>query len=227
MFVILYIIFVKFLQVGRGVENWPIALFLGLVMWEFFNEVTKSGLKAIVGRGGIIRKINFPKYIIIVASSVSAFINMLLNMVVVALFAAFSGVELTWSLLLIPVFIAELYAFSLGCSFILSTLYVRVRDIDFIWEIITRAGFYAVGVLFPMAIIFEKSQLAGQVLLLNPVAQSINDARNALIGGAIAPTYSVIGEAALIILPISLTIFTLIFGALYFRQRSRYFAEDV
>ena len=227
MFIILYFIFVEFLKVGRGVEYWPAALFLGLVMWEFFNEITKQGLKAIVSRGGIIRKINFPKYIIVLSSSISAFINLLLNFIIVAVFIILMDVPLSWSYLLIPVFILELYVFSLGMAFLLSTLYVKVRDIDFIWEIITRAGFYAVGVLFPMSRIFEQSQLAGTLLLLNPVAQAINDARRAMLGDGLDPNNVVAQNLTLLVMPLAITVVVAIFGVIYFRQRSAYFAEDV
>lgn len=69
LFVILYFVFVHFLRVGSDVPNWPIALLFGIVLWNFFSEITSNGVGAIVGRGDIIRKINFPKYVIVMASS--------------------------------------------------------------------------------------------------------------------------------------------------------------
>jgi ABC-2 type transport system permease protein len=227
MFLILYFIFVEFLHVGKGVEHWPAALFLGLVMWEFFSEVTKQGLKAVVSRGGIIRKINFPKYIIVVSSSISAFINLLINLVIVGVFVFIMGVPLSWTFLLIPIYIIELYIFSLGLAFVLATMYVKIRDVNFIWEIIVRAGFYAVGVLFPMSRIFGQSELAGQLLLLNPVAQSIQDARHALLGDALDPHHVVTQNVVMLSVALSLTFLTAIVGVIYFRRRSAYFAEDV
>jgi ABC-2 type transport system permease protein len=136
-------------------------------------------------------------------------------------------VPISWSYLLIPLFILELYVFSLGCAFILSTLYVKVRDIDFIWDIVTRAGFYAVGVLFPMSRIFEKSHKAGEILLLNPVAQTLNDARHALIGDALDPKHITSQSGAVILIPLGITLLTVLVGAIYFRKKSAYFAEDV
>lgn len=228
MFVILYFIFTKFLHIGDKVPHWAVALFLGLVMWEFFNEVTKQGLKAVVGKGGIIRKINFPKYIIIISSSLSALINLLLNLVIVAIFIVLTKTPVTLSYLLIPVFIVELYVFALGCSFILSTIYVKARDINFIWEIILRGGFYATAVIFPMSRIFHESQLAGQVLLFSPVAQAINDARYGMLGGNIIPSsWSSYSSGLLLLVPLALVVIFIVFGAWYFRRRSPYFAEDI
>lgn len=80
LFAILYVFFVKILGVGAEIENWGVALLLGIVMWTFFMEVVGQGLKSIVGSGGIIRKINFPKYIIVVSTSLSAIINLHINL---------------------------------------------------------------------------------------------------------------------------------------------------
>ena len=67
LFAILYIVFEKFLRLGRDIENFPIYLLLGIVLWTFFAEATNLGLQSIISRGDLIRKINFPKYIIVVS----------------------------------------------------------------------------------------------------------------------------------------------------------------
>src|SRR5690606_4175919 len=100
------------------------------------------GLKSIVGSGGIIRKINFPKYIIVVSTSLSAIINLLINLVVVLIFAVISGVDFSWGMLLIPVFILELYIFALGLAFLLSAVNVKFRDVGYIWDVVSQALFY-------------------------------------------------------------------------------------
>jgi ABC-2 type transport system permease protein len=202
-------------------------MLLGIVIWNFFAEVTNSGLKAIVERGDIIRKINFPKYIIILSSGVSAFINLILNLLVIIVFMAVNQVELSWSVLLAPLFILEVFVFAIGASFILSTLYVRLRDINYIWEVIMQALFYASAVIYPIVLVVEKSSLAAQVLLLNPVAQAIQDARHALIS-PVNPTLYSLSESLLIsAIPIGIVIIVAIFGSWYFRKRSPYFAEEV
>ncbi|MEM6997323.1 MAG: ABC transporter permease [Patescibacteria group bacterium] len=226
MFLVLYVIFVRFLKIGSNIENWPVALFLGLVLWEFFSEVTKYGLKAIVNKRGIIRKINFSKFIIMIASSMSAFINLLLNMIVVAVFIIFSDVTVTWSILLVPFFVLQLYAFALGVSLILATIYVKARDIDFIWEIVMRAGFYASAVMFPMTRILDVSELMGKLLLLNPVAQTMQDTRHALVEN-IPSSSELFGNTLLAATPIILSFVIFFIGAIYFKKRAPMFAEEV
>src|ERR1700693_6306796 len=84
-FLILYIVFVKFLKLGTGVPHYPVYLLLGIVFWNFFYEMTMQSLTSIVGRGDLIRKIRIPRWIIVVSSSVSALINFLLNLFVVVI----------------------------------------------------------------------------------------------------------------------------------------------
>lgn len=224
MFIVLYVIFVEFLGIGANIEYWPAALFLGLVMWEFFNETTKQGLKSIVSKGSLIRKINFPKYIVVLSSSISALINLSLNLVVVAGFVLFMSVPLQASYFLIPIYVVELYLFGLGLAFILSALYVKARDINFIWEILMRAGFYASAVMFPISRVYLINETAGTILLMNPVAQTIQDARHLMLPN-IPSTADYIGE--LVLIPILISVITFIIGAYYFRKKSQKFAEEV
>jgi ABC-2 type transport system permease protein len=75
LFVILYVVFVKFLKIGNEVPHYPIYLLLGIVMWNFFNEMTLQSTTAIVGRGDLIRKIRIPRWMIIFSTSIAALIN--------------------------------------------------------------------------------------------------------------------------------------------------------
>ena len=61
LFIILFVVFDKFLGLGRNIEHYPVYLLVGIVLWNFFSEATVQGLQSIVSRGDLIRKINFPK----------------------------------------------------------------------------------------------------------------------------------------------------------------------
>jgi len=228
LFVILYFVFVYFLKIGEGVPHWPVALLLGIVLWNFFSEVTNNGVTSIVQRGDVIRKINFPKYVIILAGSVSALINLGINLLVIGVFMIINGVDIHWTSLWAPLFILEIFVFALGLSFILSAVFVRLRDINYIWEIIMQGLFYASAVIYPIAMVIERSPQLAQALLLNPVAQSIQDVRHLLISDANPTLYTLSGGNLLIAaLPVVFVIGVLIFGAWFFRKRSPHFAEEV
>lgn len=227
LFIILYFVFVYFLRIGSDVPHWPVALLLGIVLWNFFSEVTNNGVTSIVERGDVIRKINFPKYVIVLAGSVSALINLGINLIVIAIFLAINGVDLHWLALLTPLYIVEIFIFALGLAFILSAVFVKLRDINYIWEIVMQALFYASAVIYPIAMVLEKSQSLGQLVLLNPVAQAIQDIRHVLISDVNPTLFTVSQNILLSLIPFVIVIITFVFGAWYFKRQSPSFAENV
>lgn len=80
--------FSEFLRVGDSIPHFPLYLLVGIVLWNFFTEVTNGSVSAIVDKGGLLRKINFPKYVILLATSFSALINLAINSVVIIVFAS-------------------------------------------------------------------------------------------------------------------------------------------
>jgi ABC-2 type transport system permease protein len=153
LFLILYIVFVKFLRLGASIPHYPVYLLLGIVIWNFFLEMTTQSLGSIVGRGDLIRKIRIPRWMIVFSSSISALINFFLNLLVVGFFIIINHVEFSWLVLLLPLIFLEVYLFALGCSLFLSALFVKFRDINYIWEVILQAGFYLTPILYPLSLI--------------------------------------------------------------------------
>lgn len=226
LFAIMYVVFGVLVKLG-SVEHYAVYLLLGIVLWTFFSEATNQGMSSIISRGDVIRKINFPKYIIVLSTTISALVNLTLNLVIVSILMIFNGVELHFSALLVPLYILELYIFSLGLSFFLAALNVKYRDTGHIWEIIMQAAFYATPIIYPLSIVLQKSHLAAQILMLNPVAQAIQDARYALITRESITTTQLFNNPIFIILPFVIVIATLIIGAFYFKKNSRFFAEKI
>jgi ABC-2 type transport system permease protein len=124
MFAILYVIFGVFLKAKENIPHYPAYLLLGVLLWNFFAEITTGSVSAIVGKGDLIRKLNFPKYVIILAVSLSAFINLLLTLVVFSIVMAITHVDLTWAAIIILPLIVELYMLAIGLAFFLSALFV-------------------------------------------------------------------------------------------------------
>lgn len=223
LFVILYIIFAKFLRIGDSVPNFPIYLLLGIVIWNYFAEVTTGSVGAIVGKGDLIRKINFPKHVIVLAVSISALINLLLNSLVIVVFIIASDITISSSILFLPLLVLELFLVSLAVGLFLSAAFVRLRDINYIWEVIMQGAFYATPILYPLTLI---PLLAAKVLLISPVAQIIQDARHIVVTPE-TQTISDIYDSSLIrLVPIILTIVLFIGSIFYFRSRSKFFAEE-
>lgn len=225
LFVTLYYVFAKFLKFGNDIPHYPQYLLLGILLWNYFTEVTTGSVGAIVGKSELIRKINFPKYVIIFAGSFSAFINLMLNFVVLAAFMEYGHVAVTWHALWVLPLIAELFLISISLAFFLSALYVRFRDVSYIWEVIMQAAFYATPILYALSIIPHN---IAKILILSPMAQIIQDARHALITPDSTTIYQLYdGDRWIWAIPIGCTIVLAALSMLYFRRSSKYFAEEV
>lgn len=227
MFAILYIVFAKLLKFGNDIPHYPVYLLCGTSMWSFFTECTSQGIQAIVVRGDLLRKISFPKYIVVVSATLTAVINMLINLVVIIIFALINGVtpSLSWLLIIFPIF--GLYLLSLGIAFLLGSINVKYRDITSIWDVCVQALFYAVPIIYPISMVAASSELAAKIILLNPISQCIQDIRYNLITTETITTWNFIENKFLAIIPIFIIFAVLIIGALIFRKKSKFFAEEV
>ncbi len=228
LFGILYFVFGVAFQVGDAIPNFPVYLLIGIVVWNYFIEVTIGSVSAIVSRGDLLRKINFPKYVIILAGSFSALINLLINAAVITGFILFSDIDIGLNILLLPLIVLELFIFSLSVGFLLSALFVKFRDINYIWEVVVQGMFYATPILYPLSYVYEHASLGlAKIMMLNPVAQIIQDIRFIITGPSAETIGSIYGNSAARLMPIGFVLGLGIISALYFRAKSKSFAEDV
>lgn len=227
LFAILFTVFTKFLQIGKGIPNYALSLLLGIVLWSFFVESTSQSLKSIVGNGGLIRKINIPRYMIPAAAIISAFINLLLNLVVVFIFVAFSkNVGLSWrTAAVFPLLILELVALSVAVGLFLSAVYVKFRDLDHIWDVVRQALFYTIPIVYPLTLI--KVVKIQRLIVLNPLAQIIEDARHFVTYSKTVTIGSLYQGHLYALIPPALVVIALVIGVAVFRKESKFFAENV
>ncbi len=231
LFAVMYVVFVRFLRFGAGIPHFAVSLLLAQTLWAFFQEATSQGMQAIVGRGDLLRKLKFPKYIVVVSSTVSALINLVISLFVVLIFMIVNGVEFRPTILLFPLVVVELYIFALGIAFLLSTMFVRFRDIGHIWDVIMQAWFYATPIIYPLTQLINVGWLsvAKLVLMLNPIAQIIQDARYLVVTTQTETIWGLVGQQCwlLKLIPLLIIAIVLLVGVTVFRRRSPYFAEEL
>jgi ABC-2 type transport system permease protein len=227
LFIILYLVFGVVFKAGDAIPYFPVYLLTGIVLWNYFAEVTTGSVGAIVAKGDLLRKINFPKYVIVLANSFGALINLFLNFIVIAVFMIINHVPLRVEVIYLPILVAELFVFSLALGFLLSSIYVRFRDINYIWEVVMQAAFYATPILYPISLVLNRSELAGKILMLNPIAQIIQDVRYVLVTPSTQTIAQIYGTRAIRLVPFVGAIVLVIIAAWYFKKRSKYFAEEV
>lgn len=222
-FTILYIVFVQLLKIGASTPYPGIYLLFGIVVWGFFAEATSLGLASLVARADLLRKISFPRYVVVMSVGASALISFGLSMLVMALFLVLARVPLSINVLWLPLLFIELAALSTSLAFFLSALFVRFRDLSYIWDVILQAAFYATPILYPLSLIPPKY---ARILMLNPMAQIIQDARYALITDQTVTITQLFGTPWVRVIPVGITLVLTITSLLYFRRRSPSFAEE-
>ncbi|MCI1217215.1 MAG: ABC transporter permease [Bifidobacterium crudilactis] len=231
LFCVMYMVFVRFLKFTDGTPTFPLVLLLGISLWNFFAEATNMGLTAITGRGDVLRKVNFPKYIIVASATIGSLIGLAINLGVVLVFCIFSRVQFTWRVLLLPLNLLQFYMLALGVALLLSTLNVYFRDIQHIWEVASQMLFYATPIIYPLSMVIARlgqrnGEIVSKIMLLNPPAQIIQDIRANLIAPETTPTvWTMFSNFGFQIIPIVLTVFLLILGIHVFNKHSQKFAE--
>lgn len=183
---ILYLIFSHVFK--SDIENYPLYLLLGIIMWNFFARSTSTGLGSIIARTGIVKQTYFPRDILPISSCITAFL--MLGVEFVVFFGFVVGFQFVppITILILPVLVVLLFCLTLGISFILSVLFIKFRDIQNIWNIVTYAGFFLTPVIYDINIFPEH---IGKLLLLNPVAQFLDIAHDAVLYGQLPSVFAI------------------------------------
>ena len=223
-FSILYLVFVQLLKFGAGVPYPGVYLLFGIVIWSFFAEATGLGLVSLVQRADLLRKIQFPRYVVVLSVGAYALITFGLSMIVMVVFLIVARVPPTVNALWLPALFAELAALSLSLAFILSALYVRFRDVSYIWEVVVQAAFYATPIIYPLSKV--PYVWAQKLLLLNPMAQIVQDARYCLITDQTVTMTQVYGTPWARLIPLTLVAVLAVTSVAFFHRRSAHFAEE-
>lgn len=223
LFAIMYAVFARLLRVGKGTPEFEVQLLVAIVLWNFFTEATMTAMNSVASAGNLIRKAYFPRWILVLGSTLTAMMTLLINTCLVILITVPIGhMHLTLRSLIAPVFIVELLALIFGLSLLLSSLFVFYRDIGHIWEIITLVLFYGSAVVYPFTVFPGALRtFAG----INPITQIIQDVRAALVDPGIQPTVHYLG--ALYAIPFAFVALVLVVGIVVFTRLTPRFAESL
>jgi len=129
------------------IQDYPIFLLIGIFNFAFFQDCTFSAMNSIGNKSGLMKKIYFPRSIIVFASSGTSLLSYLINFVVLLGIIFFlKGIPpLVW---LIPVPVICLIIFTIGVSFLLASLYAYFRDMGQIWGVFLLAIFWLSPIVF-------------------------------------------------------------------------------
>jgi ABC-2 type transport system permease protein len=224
LFGVLLVVFTQAFDLGDRVREYPVLLLFNIVLFGFFQESTVMAVGSIVAQESVVRKTQFPRLVIPLAVVLTALFNLGANLVVVFVFILASGVDPTWTWLLLPLVVLLLTVLTTAVSMIVSALNPRFRDIGIIWSVAVTALFYATPVLYPLEIVSGK---LGQLLALNPLAPIFALARKWVIDPSAPGPADVAGGAAWLLVPAALYVGTCVLAAWVFNREAPRIAEEL
>jgi ABC-2 type transport system permease protein len=225
LFGVLLLVFTQVFRVGNElVEHYAVMLLMGIVLFTFFQEATSNAVTSVVAQEAVVRKTQFPRMVIPLATVVTSAFNLLLNLVIVLVFLLAFGVYPAWTWFLFPIALAFLFFGAAGLSMALSALYVRFRDTAIIWVVASQALLYLTPILYPVDAFGEETK--EHLLMINPLSVIFEQVRVWVLHEPGAPTAVQAAGGWLGLIPAAVIYFGVCaFGVWYFNREAPRIAE--
>jgi len=223
LFAMLYVVFGRFMKLGNF-PHYPLYLLIGIVLWTYFSDASVLSMYSLVNRSNLISKLAFPRLIIPLSVSTTTAITLLINLGIVGVFLAANRIapRVEW-LTLIPLLL-YLIVVTLGVGMILGPLFVRLRDVSQVWELVLQLMFYASPIIYPVEFLPPWWK---PIAFLSPFVQIIQDARWAILPPStpVDTPASIYGGAWGELVPLLIAVLIVGGGYLFFRREAPYVAE--
>ncbi|TPK22387.1 ABC transporter permease [Mesorhizobium sp. B2-5-9] len=195
--------------------EFAIVLFCGLIVFQFFADVTSASPGLIVANSNYVKKIVFPVQVLPVVSAGAALFHAAVNLLVLFVFAyvVFDRIPLT--VFLAPVVFAPLVVLVLGIAWILASIGVYFRDMNQIVSPLVTAT------LFLSPVFFQRAALPAWLqpwLSLNPLTIPVENFRNVVVFGVL-PDWAALGSYSLVGIAIAFL------GYQFFQKTRKGFAD--
>lgn len=197
----------------RNIENFPIYILCGQMIFNYISGASRQSLSAIIGNAGYIRAIYIPKYIFVLSRVVEGMVDLLFSLAALLIVMFFTHAPFTLNILMLPVLLVLVFMFTLGLSFILATYGTFFRDLHHLYGIFTSLWMWMSAIFYPLSIIPTRYRF---VFDLNPAIHYI-DIMRAIFHEGVTPT-----EKSLIIAT-CYSILMLLFGISVFKSKENKF----
>lgn len=186
MMIILSVVFSSIFKFD--IENFPLYVLSGQVVFNFFNDATTNSMTAILNNASLIKKVYVPKYLFVFSRIFSSFINLMASFCALLLVMIATRAELHWEMVLSIIPLTMLVGFSLGIGLVLAALTVRFRDIMHLYSVFTTGLMYLTPVIYPMSMLPD---LIKKIVMLNPLTNYLTMFRDVIFNATLPSLGSV------------------------------------
>lgn len=134
----------------RNIENFPVYLFCGQLLFNYMNQTTHKAIFSVTGNASLLKKTYMPKYIFTLAKITSGLIDLCFSLGALVIVMLATGTRFTLYSLLFPLVILQVYIFCVGLGLFLAQANVFFRDIQYIYNAITTAWLYISCIFYPL-----------------------------------------------------------------------------
>lgn len=140
----------------RNIENFPVYLFCGQLLFNFMNTSTTQSIFSITGNAALLKKTYVPKYLFTLAKVTSCLVDLLFSLGALVIVMIVTRAKITWYALLFPFVLLQLYVFCVGLGLFLAQSSVFFKDTQFIYNAVTTAWMYLSAIFYPIESLPER-----------------------------------------------------------------------
>ena len=215
--VVFSIFFGKLAKIPSEGVPYPIFVYVGLLIWQFFSTSLSETSNSLVANKSIITKVYFPRLILPLSATITRFVDFAIaSLILVGMMIYYHYTPNLVGLLILPLLLILTFIISTGLGLFLSAINVKYRDVRYVLPFFIQTLLFVTPVIYP-------TSLAGKyswILALNPMTGVINAARSAILGNAPIEWNLLLfsGITGMLLLAI---------GIVFFKKEERYFADIV
>ena len=191
------------------IENFPVYLILGTIMFEYMSRSTAAAMVSITESQALIKKIRIEKLIFPLEKVMFELVNLGLSMIaaiaVMIFFRVVPSLHVIWAL---PLLLVLVTLFCTGLSLLLSALAVFFRDVMHLWSVVITAWTYATPLFYPYDMLDGWMQT---VMQFNPMYHYITFFRDIMMWNTLPSTNQMLAC-------IGMAVITFAIGLLVFRK---------
>lgn len=204
-----------------GLDNFALYLLCGLLPWNFFGLITSLGLGAISVNSGLVRRVAFPREVLVFSNVLHACVQFSIEMTLLFIVLLVAGSPFLPWLPLVVLTSILLAIFATGLALALSVLAVYFRDVSYLWAIVIQVWFFATPIVYPPSLLAEQApQWVNNVLKLNPMNGFVETYRRLLYDASAPGWRTMVGLVAI-------SMVSLVIGWSIFHRMSRRLPEEV
>ena len=216
-FLLAAVLYFVFRSLFSQEENYALHLIVGIMVWRFFSAGTSTSLTSIVSRPSLVTKVYIPRQILVLICALTQLIASLLEFLTLIPITYFLLGHIPKTFWIYPA-VHVLVLFPIyGIGLCLSSLFIFVRDLRHIWDVLLNVLFYTSPIIYPMSIVPD---YLITLYMLNPITRIVVVYRRIIILGTLPSISDLVIVAIFAVGAISI-------GNYVFNRLQRRFAEEI